>query len=229
MYIYNTHGHKLRFPPFEKAQFVTECGIELAKHIAALICGFHGMRLLIEGGITHISLLFLISSWTERFNNLLDTITLERAGHAVTTTASLAQLKTCNIDHFHTGLTHLGNGVGIALVGHHDARLQGDGVIGIVPLLALGLVLVSTGFHDVEFRNLERIGDCVDEAGFLGHMEVAGLLAGPQAEGTNIVDDTWKCSSFVSVQQREDRVEVHVGAILGHDRYDHTLGGTLFE
>jgi hypothetical protein len=24
---YNTHGHKLRFPAFEKAQFVTECGI----------------------------------------------------------------------------------------------------------------------------------------------------------------------------------------------------------
>jgi hypothetical protein len=24
---YNTHGHKLRFPPFKKAQFVTECGI----------------------------------------------------------------------------------------------------------------------------------------------------------------------------------------------------------
>ncbi len=26
---YNTHGHKLRFPPSEKAQFVTECGISL--------------------------------------------------------------------------------------------------------------------------------------------------------------------------------------------------------
>ncbi len=25
--LYNTHGHKLRFPPSEKAQFVTECGI----------------------------------------------------------------------------------------------------------------------------------------------------------------------------------------------------------
>ena len=24
---YNTHGHKLRFPPYKKAQFVTECGI----------------------------------------------------------------------------------------------------------------------------------------------------------------------------------------------------------
>jgi hypothetical protein len=28
---YNTHGHKLRFPPFEKAQFVTECGITIIK------------------------------------------------------------------------------------------------------------------------------------------------------------------------------------------------------
>jgi len=25
--LYNTHGHKLRFPPSEKAQFVTECGM----------------------------------------------------------------------------------------------------------------------------------------------------------------------------------------------------------
>jgi hypothetical protein len=27
-FAYNTHGHKLRFPAFEKAQFVTECGIK---------------------------------------------------------------------------------------------------------------------------------------------------------------------------------------------------------
>ena len=26
-FYYNTHGHKLRFPPSKKAQFVTECGI----------------------------------------------------------------------------------------------------------------------------------------------------------------------------------------------------------
>ncbi len=34
--LYNTHGHKLRFPPSEKAQFVTECGI------------FHGAPLRIQ-------------------------------------------------------------------------------------------------------------------------------------------------------------------------------------
>jgi len=26
----NTHGHKLRIPPFKKAQFVIECGIDFA-------------------------------------------------------------------------------------------------------------------------------------------------------------------------------------------------------
>ncbi len=34
---YNTHGHKLRFPAFEKAQFVTECGIASHRHVILLV------------------------------------------------------------------------------------------------------------------------------------------------------------------------------------------------
>jgi len=29
---YNTHGHKLRFPPSKRAQFMTECGISYCMH-----------------------------------------------------------------------------------------------------------------------------------------------------------------------------------------------------
>ena len=31
--LYNTHGHKLRFPPSKKAQFVTECGIQFCRYV----------------------------------------------------------------------------------------------------------------------------------------------------------------------------------------------------
>ena len=42
-------------------------------------------------------------------------------------------------------------------------------------------------------------------------------------------DDLGIRGRLVAVEQREDRVEVHVGAVLGHDRGDDPLGGALGE
>jgi hypothetical protein len=55
------------------------------------------------------------------FLYLLDPIPHEWAGHAVSAPASLAQLEPGNNDYFDTGLVHIIDGVGIALVGQHDA------------------------------------------------------------------------------------------------------------
>ena len=57
------------------------------------------------------------------------------------------------------GLAHLGDRVGVALVGDDDAGLEGDDVVAVVPLLALLLVGVAAGLDDVELRHAERVGD----------------------------------------------------------------------
>ncbi len=44
-WIYNAHGHKLRFPTFEKAQFVTALGIahdRIEKKKSSLVAGMFG-------------------------------------------------------------------------------------------------------------------------------------------------------------------------------------------
>src|ERR687897_1289461 len=69
----------------------------------------------------------------------------ERTGHAVAAAAALAQLETGDLDHLDPRLAHLGDRVRVALVGHDDARLEGDDVVAVVPLLALLLVCVATG------------------------------------------------------------------------------------
>ena len=40
---YNTHGQKLRFPPSEKAQFLTECGI-FRLRLGGCHRGYHGLQ-----------------------------------------------------------------------------------------------------------------------------------------------------------------------------------------
>ena len=64
-------------------------------------------------------------------------------------------------------LAELGVGVGVAFVGDDDARLEGEQVVAVVPLLALGLELVATGGDHTELADPEVLGDRVDEAGAL--------------------------------------------------------------
>ncbi len=71
------------------------------------------------------------------------------------------------------GLAHLGDRVGVALVGDDDARLERDDVVAVVPLLALLLVLVATGLDDVELRHPQRVGDRAEEVCLDRDVEVA--------------------------------------------------------
>ena len=71
------------------------------------------------------------------------------------------------------GLAHLGDRVGVALVGDDDAGLEGDDVVAVVPLLALLLVGVAAGLDDVELGDAEGVGDGAEEVLLLGDVEVA--------------------------------------------------------
>src|SRR3954452_23460306 len=78
-----------------------------------------------------------------------DRVADQRTGHAVPTAAPLAQLEALDRDHLDACLTHLGDGVGVALVGHDDAGLERDHVVAVFPLLALLLVGAPAGLHHV--------------------------------------------------------------------------------
>ena len=78
----------------------------------------------------------------------LDRIAQERAGHAVPAAAALAELESANREDLDARLAHLGDRVGVALVGDDDTGLERDGVVGVVPLLAFLLVLVAARLDD---------------------------------------------------------------------------------
>src|SRR4051794_19924093 len=77
-------------------------------------------------------------------------VTQERTRHAVTAAAALAQLEPLDGDDLDARRAHLVDGVGVALVGDDHARLEGDHVVPVVPLLALLLVGVATGLDHPE-------------------------------------------------------------------------------
>ena len=66
----------------------------------------------------------------------LNGITLDGARHAVPSTTTLPELETGDLDDLDPRFAHFGDGERVALIAHDDARLQCNGVVGIVPLLA---------------------------------------------------------------------------------------------
>ena len=77
--------------------------------------------------------------------------------------ASAAQLGPADLEHLDARGPQQGVRGGVAVVGEHDARLDGDRVVAAVPLLALGRVGVAAGLDDAQRRQVERAGDDVDE------------------------------------------------------------------
>ena len=87
-------------------------------------------------------------------------------------TPALAQLEALDGDHLDPGLAHLRDGVGVPLVGDDHARLEGDDVVAVVPLLALLLVRVAAGLDHLEVAHAEGVGDRRKEALLLGDVEL---------------------------------------------------------
>ena len=59
--------------------------------------------------------------------------------------AAAAELEALDRDDLDARLAQRGVGAGVALVGDDDAGLEGDDVVAVVPLLALGLEVVAAG------------------------------------------------------------------------------------
>src|SRR5712664_4139246 len=88
----------------------------------------------------------------------LDGITRERAGHAVASAASLAELKARDPDDLDPGVAHPRDRVRVALIGDDHAGLDRHGVVGVVPLLPFGLVLAVPCFDHVDVIDPQGVG-----------------------------------------------------------------------
>ncbi len=75
----------------------------------------------------------------------------------MTAASALTELESLDGQHFDSGIPHLCDRVGVALIGDHHAWLDCDGVVRVIPLLALLLVLVAAGLDDRQLLHAERV------------------------------------------------------------------------
>ena len=118
------------------------------------------------------------------------------------------------------GLAQQRVGVLVALVGDDDAGLEGDDVVAVVPLLALGLPAVAAGADDAQLLEPERVRDGAEERVLAADVELARLVGRADRVGGDRVDDLREQRHAVAVEEREHRVEVHVRAVARHARRD---------
>ena len=83
----------------------------------------------------------------------------QRAGHAMAAAATAAELGARDGDHFDARPAKQRVGVDVAVVADDDSGLDGDDVVAVVPLLALGLVAVAAGGDDPQAVETEGLLD----------------------------------------------------------------------
>ena len=104
-------------------------------------------------------------------------VTGEGAAHAARAATATAQLAAGDGDDLDAGLAELRVGVDVALVRDDDAGSDGEDVVAVVPLLALGLAVVPAGGEHLDRVEIEGVADGCDDIGLGGDDELVGGVA----------------------------------------------------
>ena len=112
-------------------------------------------------------------------------------------------------DDLDAGLAELRVGVDVALVGDDDARGDGEHVVAVVPLLALGLALVAAGGEDLDGVEAEGRLIGVNTSGWARDDEVVDRVAGRERPGPEVLEHAGVGDEGVGSHHRHHRVEVH--------------------
>src|SRR6478672_6896110 len=95
----------------------------------------------------------------------MDWVTLDGARHAAWAASAPAELRAGDGDDLDAGLGQAFVRVDVALVGDDDTGCDGEHVVAVVPLLALGLVVVAAGGNEPQARQVESPGDGGEQIG----------------------------------------------------------------
>jgi hypothetical protein len=107
-------------------------------------------------------------------------------------------------------VTEAGVGVDVAFVGHHHAGGEGEDVVAVVPLLALGLEAVAAGGEEAQGVDLQGRRDRGEELVLAGHPHAVAVRG--QREADQRVAQLRVDREGIAVDHRHHRVEVHAGA-----------------
>ena len=69
----------------------------------------------------------------------------------MTAAPAAPELRPPDCDHFDTGFAQQRVGRGVAVISDNHARLEGDDIVAIIPLLSLLIVGIPASLNDIEF------------------------------------------------------------------------------
>ena len=118
-------------------------------------------------------------------------------------------------------LGELGVGGLVALVGDDGPGRQRDDVVPVVPLVSLGLELVTAGGDERQVGEPERVLDLVDERSVGDLAAHAAVAVRRVQDRDDLRHDGLIERRDVAVAEREHRVEMHRRAVAGHVAADH--------
>ena len=141
---------------------------------------------------------------------VFDRVTQDWAGHAVTTTAASPEFGRADLDDLDTSIAQEFVGVEVAIVANDHTRLEGDDVIRVIPLLALGGIRVATRRDNLQFFEVKGLGnDVVPVIRLGGDIELATITR-PDGDRLNGVHHVFEYGDLVHVKEAEYLSLIHI-------------------
>src|SRR6185295_12469421 len=120
--------------------------------------------------------------------------------------ASATELRPAHRDHLDPGLAQQGVGVCVPVVPDDDAGREGDNVVAVVPLLALGLPDVAAGLDDAKRLQPEDLFDHVEQMASVEMNFYPALAVRTGPVTANLIGDLAIRRAQVAVAEGEHRV-----------------------
>src|SRR5262249_21664213 len=144
-----------------------------------------------------------------RVASVVDRVTDDWAGHAVSAPASAAELGAGDGDDLDARLSQKRVGVDVAVVGKNDARRGTDEIGAAVPLRALAHVVGAAGLDDAHLLETQGVANRFDQAAVLSQIERSGLRPGPVGEALDLVDYVRIDQNAAAIYEEDDRVDIN--------------------
>lgn len=117
----------------------------------------------------------------------------------------------------------------VAVIGEDNARLQGDYVIAIVPLLTLLFEMIAAGADDMQTVDVQGfLNDIKDVTGIFDHLERVSFIW-VERKASDLVRHLREAGDNFAVTERQYRIEMHSGPGCWHLTCDDALRHALLE
>ena len=141
----------------------------------------------------------------------------------MSTATAATEFRTAYRDHFNACLPQQRVRISVAVVGNHDARLEGHDIVAVIPLFAFGFVGIAARGDGAQLIESKRVPHHIEHWRFIQtNLKTAVIASRMHVVASDLTDDIGEDRHKIAVAEAEHSVEMHGRPALRHETADHS-------